>query len=198
MFKIACVLLLAVAAQTQLIGVYAGYPSLLPAATDAAPSRAKRQVADVWQKILKDGPRWGRSVNEMIEPETSPDTLEKSIDAAPSRNKRQLQLGYLSTRRNRVRTGRSLINEVEPTGTDYEMSSDADSSRNKRQLQLGYLSTRRNRGRTGRSLINEVEPTGTDFESVDVAPSSTTYQTQLQYGGNRPGRSLNNLSWSTA
>jgi hypothetical protein len=72
----------------------------LPAATDAAPFRAKRQLGGVLDKIFKSPPRWGRSVSEII------------------------------------------------------------------------------------------EPTGTDYESIDAAPSSTKYQTQLQYGGNRPGRSL--------
>ncbi|XP_046446060.1 uncharacterized protein LOC124195613 [Daphnia pulex] len=99
-FKIACVLLLAVAAQVQVIESYTGYP-LLPAATDAAPFRAKRQLGGVLDKIFKSPPRWGRSVSEIIEPTG---TDYKSLDAAPaSSTKYQSQLQYGGNR-----PGRSL------------------------------------------------------------------------------------------
>ncbi|EFX66296.1 hypothetical protein DAPPUDRAFT_332338 [Daphnia pulex] len=246
--KIACVLLLAAAAQTQLIGGYTGYPSLLPAATSLQwlpqgqpfpsifngpvyphqvvnyrgiavgsagapwyfynPSASYPQTVQVSSADVKDAGantgaaglsrtrrqiqlrygsgRRGRSLNEMIEPETSPDTQWKSLDATPaSRTQRQIQLRYGSGRR-----GRSLNGIVEPEtdGRDYE-SIDAAPSRAKRQIQLRYRSGYGGH-RRGRSLNEPVQ-----FE-LDRAKR----QIQLRYRSSarrRHGRSLSE-PWTTA
>ncbi|XP_046636120.1 uncharacterized protein LOC124314795 [Daphnia pulicaria] len=208
-FKIACVLLLAVAVQTQFIGGYTGYPSLLPAATSMQWLPQGQPFPSIFNPVYPHqfvnyrgiavgsaGAPW-----YFYNPSASyPQTVQVSADvkdagantgaAGSTRTRRQIQLRYGSGRR-----GRSLNAEmIEPeTSPDTQWKSvDSAPSRTKRQIQLRYGS-----GRRGRSLNEMVEPEtdGRDYESVTFNdPSRAKRQLQLHrkgFGVFRRGRSLN-------
>lgn len=194
------------AAQTQFIGGYTGYPSLLPAATSLQwlPTQGQplfpsifnplypRQVVNYYRGIAdavgSAGAPWyfynpsAASYPQTVIQVSSSDVKDAGANtgaAGSSRTRRQIQLRYGSGRR-----GRSLNEMIEPGETGA-----AAPSRAKRQIQLRYRSGYGGH-RRGRSLNEPVQ-----FE-LDRAKR----QIQLRYRSSarrRHGRSLSE-PWTTA
>jgi hypothetical protein len=159
-------LLLAAAAQTQFIGGYTGYPSLLPAATSLQ-----------W---LPQGQPFPSIFNPFYPHQV---VNYRGIAVGSAGAPWYFYNPYIGTPT--VQVSSADVKDADAnTGA-------AGSTRTRRQIQLRYGS-----GRRGRSLNEIIEPeTGRDYESVDAAPSRAKRQIQLRYrsgyGGYRRGRSLN-------
>jgi hypothetical protein len=206
-------LLLAAAVQTQFIGGYTGYPSLLPAATSLQwlPQGQRQPFPSIFNPVYPHvnyrgiavgsaGAPWYFYNPSAISYASYPQTVQvSSADvkdagantgaAGSTRTRRQIQLRYGSGRRGRSLNAEMIEPETSPA-TEWESLDTTPASRTKRQIQLRYG------GRRGRSLNGIVEPeTATKWKSLtDAAPASRTKrQIQLRYGSGRRGRSLNEM-----
>jgi hypothetical protein len=202
-------LLLAVAVQTQFIGGYTGYSSLLPAATSLQWLPQGQPFPSIFNPVYpahvnyrgiavgSAGAPWYFYNPSAISYASYPQSVQVSADvkdaaantgaAGSTRTRRQIQLRYGSGRRGRSLNAEIIEPETSPA-TEWESLDTTPASRTKRQIQLRYG------GRRGRSLNGIVEPeTATKWKSLtDAAPASRTQrQIQLRYGSGRRGRSLN-------
>jgi len=190
-----------VAAQTQFVGGYTGYP-LLPAATTVQWLPQGQPVPSIFSPVYPHhGVNYRGIVGSVGAPWFFYNPYRKQVQvseagatqaAGSSRTRRQIQLRYRGGGRN----GRSL-NEITTSETAPATgwkSVDAAPSRTKRQIVLP------NRGniRRGRSLNEPARPVSSAYPfPTDAAPSRKPRQIQLRYrnaaGRRRIGRSLDGL-----